>query len=375
MNIAAATLFDDISSLSRVGDFQDALSKLESDRPLLRGHNEELFLTLLAELAFETGIEETAAASAREALRLRPSAEYTARIERVLAMHAFNAGELAASIEHLESARAHAGQGRYLVLRASIELTYMWLALTFRSLETPLAALPHVRLAVARAGDSTLLAQLRIYVGRTEARRGSLVEAQRHYSLADRLLVNNPNVWLQGILEIDRSVVHMLLGDNEAAIAAADSAASLSLQSGHHHTKLAAAINKSHVLERMGHLEPARKCVEYALGASGSNKHLIRAALDSLANLEITAGRYSECRILFEETARRARADAGARPHWDAISELASRSRLAIAERNLKGAIDDLSDAIKLANDFGDNLSEIRLRIRRARALGLDAPV
>ena len=268
---------------------------------------------------------------------------------------------------------AHAGQGRYLVLRASIELTYMWLALTFRSLETPLAALPNVRLAVARAGDSTLLAQLRIYVGRTEARRGSLVEAQRHYSLADQLLVNNPNVWLQGILEIDRSVVHMLLGDNEAAFAAADLAASLALQSGHHHTKLAAAINKSHVLERMGHLEPARKCVEYALGASGSNRHLIRAALDSLANLEITAGRYSECRILFEETARRARADAGARPHWDAISELASRSRLAIAEMNLKGAIDDLSDAIKLANDFGDNLSEIRLRIRRARALGLDA--
>ena len=137
-------------------------------------------------------------------------------------MHAFNAGELAASIEHLESARGHAGQGRYLVLRASIELTYMWLALTFRSLETPLAALPNVRLAVARAGDSTLLAQLRIYVGRTEARRGSLVEAQRHYSLADQLLVNNPNVWLQGILEIDRSVVHMLLGDNEAAFAAAE---------------------------------------------------------------------------------------------------------------------------------------------------------
>ena len=86
MSIAAATLFDDISSLSRVGRFQDALSKLESDRPLLRAHNEELFLTLLAELAFETGIEEAAAASAREALRLRPSAEYTARIERVLAM-------------------------------------------------------------------------------------------------------------------------------------------------------------------------------------------------------------------------------------------------------------------------------------------------
>ena len=33
MNIAAATLFDDISSLSRVGRFQDALSRLESDRP------------------------------------------------------------------------------------------------------------------------------------------------------------------------------------------------------------------------------------------------------------------------------------------------------------------------------------------------------
>ena len=155
MNIAAASPFDDITSLSRAGRFQDALSRLESDRPQLRAHNEELFLTLLAELAFETGIEETAATSARQALRLRPCAEYTARIERVLAMQAFNAGELASSIEHLESARAHAGQGRYLVLRASIELTYMWLALTFRSLETPLAALPQVRLAVARAGDST----------------------------------------------------------------------------------------------------------------------------------------------------------------------------------------------------------------------------
>ena len=52
MNIAAATLFDDITSLSRVGRFQDALSKLESDRPMLRAHNEELFLTLSAELRF-----------------------------------------------------------------------------------------------------------------------------------------------------------------------------------------------------------------------------------------------------------------------------------------------------------------------------------
>ena len=160
----------------------------------------------------------------------------------------------------------------------------MWLALTFRSLETPLAALPHVRLAVSRAGDSTLLAQLRIYVGRTEARRGSLVEASDTTALPIGCWAT---VQTSGYkeYEIDRSVVHMLLGDNDAAIAAADSAASLALRSGHHHTKLAAAINKSHVLERMGHLEPARKCVEYALGASGSNKHLIRAALDSLANL------------------------------------------------------------------------------------------
>jgi DNA-binding NtrC family response regulator len=363
--------FDDVVQLANCGRFEQALSLLLTNQSVLERLNAELFLVLKAELLFETGDEETAGKLAQAGLRVHPNAEYLARFYRVLAMQTFNLGDLAASIEHLDNARIEAHRVRNNLQLAAIELTYLWLALTFRSLESALAALPKVRLAVSRAGDARHVTQLRIHVARAEARRGSLAEAQRHHEAAERLLQAYPNIWLKGLLEIDRCVISMLLGDNSAALSAAESASRLASESGHYHTKLAAAINKSHVLERVGDLQGARKCIGYALQAARGNKHLVRAALDSLANLEISAGDYATCKDLFQDSARRALADAGSRPHWDAISELVSRARLASAEARWNDAIDDLTDGLKLAEQFGDHLSSRRLKVWRARALAL----
>ncbi|MGH9311340.1 MAG: sigma 54-interacting transcriptional regulator [Vicinamibacterales bacterium] len=163
----------------------------------------------------------------------------------------------------------------------------------------------------------------------------------------------------------------MLLGDVDGALGAAERALELSAESGHFQTRVAAEINLSHVLERKGEFAKAKRHVDRALAMAGGNCHILRAVKDSWANLLITAGDYPQCRRLLDEAELRAKIDGDVRPHWDTITELHSRARLAQAEGRWNDASSILASALAVAESVGDDGWTRRLVNARVRCLAI----
>ncbi len=213
------------------------------------------------------------------------------------------------------------------------------------------------------------MAELRLCLARAEARRHSPREALKHLHVAENVLGSSPNPWLQGVLWLDRSNVEGLLGDFGRSLESANVAIRFADDSGHHRTRVAAAINASHLYSWMGDFERAEENIAYAMQSCGTNIHLRRAALDSLANLLISSKQYPECKRLLAADERTPQV--GIRLHWDALTELYTSARLAQAEKRWQDAHVSLTKGLQLSVECGDRLSEKRMRIARARCLAM----
>lgn len=193
----------------------------------------------------------------------------------------------------------------------------------------------------------------------------------QHLRIAGELLESYPNLWLQGLLLLDQSNVEGLLGDLVASLHSAERARSAAVESGHVRTRVAAVINISHILCASGDFARALECIEEGLQAAGSNLHLRLAALDSRVNVLLSSRQYAACKSVFEEVAALSAGATDNRLHWDKLTELFSRARLAQAEGRWASAVDDLSVGIVLAVSTGDRLWHRRMRLVRSKCLSL----
>ena len=357
--------FEPVEALSREGRFQDALVLLTSDVRRFGSVDAALCDAFEAELSYETGKETIAIETCRRGLARQPATAETARFYRVLALCAFNAGDLPSTKEYLNNAfEACQGGSR---LRAILELTRFGLGLALEPLEASSAALPGLKRIVVNTGDPHLLCLLRIYVARLEVRRTGPTEALRHHEAVLSILERYPNVWLRGLVEIDSSIVLMLMGEVELAIRAAETASRFADESGHFNTKIGADVNLSHMFERTGEFDRAKRHIDRAVKSAGDNRHLARAVRDSWANLLITSGDFEAARRVFAEAARGAKVDGECRPHWDAITESFSLARLYQAENSWNQATEELSQALSCARHFDDSGWRKRILINLAR--------
>ena len=167
------------------------------------------------------------------------------------------------------------------------------------------------------------------------------------------------------------AAISMVLGDLSESLKHAERANELSHQSGHFRTRVAAVINIAQILTWKGDLHTARRYVAEALEIAQGNKHLMRSALDSLANLLITAGQYQESQEVFQRLAMGQDELDERRPHWDEASEVYSQARLAQAQGDLQGATELLNHALGVAQSCGDQIWSRRIRASRAQCLGL----
>jgi DNA-binding NtrC family response regulator len=351
-----------------VGRFADALRLL---RPMGRspGTADVIGRRLLnSELALELGESAEASRSASDIINEASAPLFVrARAHRVLARTFYNLGDLDRCARELNQAAALCLQQKNDVLSAQVELTRLSLFLGVNALESTFAALPQLRQIIARAASPHLMVELRLCVARIEARRDSLANAKQHLKIAGNLLESYPNIWLEGLLSLDQSNVEGLLGNSDASLRKAEQARSLAIESGHVRTRVAAVINISHILCARGDFHGALGCIAEGLQAAGSNVHLRLAALDSRANVLLSSGQYAASRSAFEEvTAVSARATEN-RLHWDKLTELFSRARLAQAEGRWASAVEDLSLGIALASSCGDRVWDRRMRLVRSK--------
>ena len=99
----------------------------------------------------------------------------------------------------------------------------------------------------------------------------------------------------------------------------------------------------------------------------GTDCHLRRAICDSWANLLLTSGDFEGCTSFLSQAATRAAQESAARPHWDEMTELFSRARLAQAQGAWKEACNELSAALKIAVSANDTVWRRRLLVTRAK--------
>src|SRR5439155_8920605 len=109
--------------------------------------------------------------------------------------------ENVAAIEHLNRSASLAKQSKNLanLCRAQLSLILVVCECCGPEAASPLIA--ETRSNVIRLGDPRTTAALHLFVGETEAKRGSLDAAYRHATLALELLQTSPNLWLGSIAE------------------------------------------------------------------------------------------------------------------------------------------------------------------------------
>ena len=125
------------------------------------------------------------------------------------------------------------------------------------------------------------------------------------------------------------------------------------------------------ILTWKGDFNQASKHVEEYLKGVKGNRHLLRSALDSHANLLTTRRQFAESKKVFQHLGEEEDETGGSRPHWDAASEAYSRARLAHAEGDTRTAVGHLDRALSVAQQSGDQIWVRRIRASRAQCLGL----
>jgi DNA-binding NtrC family response regulator/ATP/maltotriose-dependent transcriptional regulator MalT len=370
--MAEADLFAFVDELVSHGKCIEAVGALQGRKGDLQRINLARFHSLLAELSLYTGDFSTATRSCERLLKEATTEHPRAVAHRILGEISANELNLEASLSHFTSARSIVEGLGPTILRPTIELSYWNWFLDVLPLETAHNEFVRVRRAVISYGGPAQFAELRLCAARVEARKGNLMEADRHWRVAQRLLSEWPHVKLQSQLWLNACMMSLLRGDARTALEHVDRAAAAADESGYFRARIGAEIDRAHVLCALGAFPDAKRSALAATQGSVSYPQLHVAALDCLGTIQISEGNIGEAEVTFDEVARRRPAH-GTRlaPHWDVLSEVSSRLALAKARRGGDEAAELVSTGLKTAIKSEDNtwivrmqlaLSELRLR-------------
>src|SRR5258708_6337708 len=362
--------FNDVISAFASGRFKTARERLIAQKHELQRTNGVLFSALLTDLDLQSGDLSTAQRSAEKLLRQTQSTPMRATAYRILAETSAHRLEFEDSLTHYEAARSLCRAGVSSALCASVELSFWGWFSGVLPLEAAEAEFAFVRKAVARSSHPHHLAELRLCAVRVEARKGSLVEARRHWELAQRLINSHPNLKLESQLELDGCMIALLGGDVRSALDFATRAAATGEESGYLRSTVAAVIDQTHVLHAIGDLAAARRLAHSVLRRSGDHRQLRVAALDCLANVLVASRDFAGAEAAFEEITH-LRPENGTRlaPRWDVLSELSSRVALA----KLRERPDDrdalVAQGLNIAQNSSDRTWLTRMQLELAQSL------
>jgi DNA-binding NtrC family response regulator len=171
----------------------------------------------------------------------------------------------------------------------------------FKGIEAAMGRLGEVRDALARLGDARPFAALHIWLAEMESTRGYLSSARHHLERAESLLRQVDDVWLQGYLAINRSVVSYYCAEITEARHWAELAIKSARTSGHRGTLCAAnaslghtELSQSNLIAAEDHFRAALACCE-----EGSVNQL--AMLDSIAQVRLQRGDLDGCGALLNQ--------------------------------------------------------------------------
>ncbi|HYT73752.1 MAG TPA: sigma 54-interacting transcriptional regulator, partial [Vicinamibacterales bacterium] len=364
-------------ALISTGQLKDAHKFLLAHKQELQRTDLLLFDVLLADVNLQRGDLTAARQMSERLLRETELPAVKASAHRLIAEIHANQLEFEESLDNYAAARAVFRAGVPDGIRAGVELSFWGWFAGVLPLETTESEFSAVRRAVVRAGQPQHFSELRLCAARLEARKGCLIEAQRHWDLAKRLLEREPNLKLAAQMLLDGCMISLLSGDVRTALERAVAAQQSAEASGYYRAIVGSLINRGHVLHAMGDLPNARAMAELAVARADGHKQLHVAALDCLANVLLAQGDMTGAEKAFEEIG-------GLRPthgtrlalHWDVLSELSSRVALAKSKGRAEDEAELINQGVRTATSNRDKtwLARMQLSLAELRLHSGDLP-
>ncbi len=352
------------------GRFQTALQHLAGTK-LPRNPQHRLAHNIATADALQlTGDNEKATQLARAGLRSAgrtPASD--ARCLNVIALAAFEKGQLKQSLSFFQRARSAAETGHDLQQTCRILLDLLANLADSLSPDAVAAILSDCKRAVANVGHPHLEARLSLVAAEIEGKRGFLDLATSHLRAAELLLSSSPNSWLEGLLYLNGSTVHALNADSATGLQLARQALECAETSGHTRTKLGAIANLAYLNLWEGRVDEADAHCRRGLGLAVDISEVRIALLETQAEIMLARSRWADCESRLSQIQTELSCDQGFRTSWYGLVTVITKARLQLQQRDWRIGLATCQAGVELAASRGDRLHNTSLRVLGADAL------
>ena len=230
-----------VAALANEGRFEDALHQLTRESSGLGPSTDPASKLELAELLERTGrLRESRTLLSKILKQPRLTSAERARGLLLNGLLLKHLGHLPASAISFQQARGFAEQAGSVELVCWSELRLLGVSSESVPNESVSSLLADVRRNTERAAVPVISIAYHVFAAEYQAKRGHVAASRHHSDLAESLLGRYPNVWLRGLLDLQRSCLCYLEGDFSGSITAARLALDASERSGHILTRLIA---------------------------------------------------------------------------------------------------------------------------------------
>ncbi len=352
------------------GRFQEALRFLAEPKSRRPPHEALALSIVMADVLQRTGQSREAVDLAKAGLRSPARTPATdSRCLNTLALAASESGQLRQGLSLFQRAKAAAESGNDTaeVCRILLDL----LANVSDSMSSDVAAvvLNDCKRAVATVGHADLEVRLHIVAAEIEGKRGLLNTATSHLRAAEAMLSTRPNAWLEGLLYLNLSTIHALSGRPQAGLELAAKALDRAETSGHKRTRIGAIANLAYLSLWNGLLDDAETRCQQGLDLVADMSEPRMALLETQAQVMLARGDWDRCDSLLTSIQVNSSRDRGFRTSWYGLVATLTRARLQLQQRSWEDCLDTSVSAVALADERGDSLHGVSLRVLGADAL------
>ena len=356
-----------VETLATEGRFERAFQQLSETQPRWSSSHDPTLRLVALELLERTGTILAAKdllASFKSRSSLSPEGLARLSILRgLIAKHLGHASE--AGCCFLAACRQAESSGLLEIL-CWAQLRLLGVALDASVQDRIPALRSELRRNVERAGVPNVLVAFHIFTAEYEAKHGQLSSSKCHGELAESLLNRHPNVWLQGLLNLQKSCLSYLEGDFALALKSAQAALGHSVESGHLQTRLLALGDMAAAYLAVGQPARANRCAAYAMAGANPEEQVFGLLLETLAEGQLESGDLVGC----AESLRRAESLANdlqqSRPAWYRNWNLRTQVRLLRRKGEWEACLAVLQSA---ARSIGNSFSEPQIQVLEALAL------